>query len=136
MAKIQYCGVVGKIITGTHTLANMVNVTLDINNPTTPTPKFEDTAESKKQCGFYSWGGTFDGYWDMITNSGVGQKVLHDAILGGTTVTLKIYINAVAYYSGTAYISTQGNTGSAEAGSIWKASFTYESAGALLLTLV
>ncbi|MBA4495099.1 phage tail tube protein [Paenactinomyces guangxiensis] len=57
--------------------------------------------------GLKSWAGSFGGSWNMGDTN--GQKALQDALLNSTPISLELYTNETNFYSGTAYITSQGN---------------------------
>jgi predicted secreted protein len=78
-------------------------------------------------AGLKDWSVTFKGRWDQTDTN--GQAALQAAILGGTTVTIKLMVNGTNAYSGTAFIKTQ-NVKAAIAGTI-DADFAGQGSGAL-----
>ena len=126
------CGVNGKLVIGTHEVAECNAWTLDIAQEITTTPKFGDTGLTQKVCGPYTWSGTVNCYWMM--DDGPGQRSLSDACTGGTTVSAKFYVDDADYYSGSIYISGVNIATAAEPGTIVTVAFTYTSAGDLTLT--
>ncbi len=128
-----HCGVLGSFVAGTHTVAQVKDWNMDITNEVITVPKFGDTGLSKQVCGPYDWKGTANAYWDM--DDTLGQKVLHDALIAGTTVSAKFYINATQYYSGTIYITAASPSVSAEPGNVGTIAFNYEGSGTLSMTL-
>jgi predicted secreted protein len=45
-----------------------------------------------------------EGFYDMTDTN--GQVALQNALLGGTSVSLRLYVDATHYYSGTAYLKS------------------------------
>lgn len=136
MAKVQYCGNKGAVAVGTHTLGNINSWNMDVNNPSTEINKFQQTSISRKICGAYKWSGAFSGHWDMVTNSALGQKLLHEACTGGTTVAVKLYIDKDSdiYYSGNALIESIGSNTEAGDTNTAQVSFNFVGSGDLTLT--
>jgi len=128
-----FCAKSGKMVAGTHTIAELNNITLTFDNAPTPTPKFLDTYLAKKHCGFVDVKGSGKGSWDMTDT--LGQKVIHDANVGGTTVALKFYIDATKNYSFNAFITTQNIVLDASGNNVATFDFNFEADGAVTLTL-
>ncbi len=131
-----YCGKNGRILIGTHPLAETKEFTLDISNDVIMTPAFQQDGKRKIACGPYDWKGTISCYWDMTDTA--GQKALHDATINGTTVTAELYVRYIdgadyMRYSGTIYIPSQSITVNSD-GAVAEVSFTYEGSGDLSLT--
>lgn len=116
----------GKVVVGTATVAEVGEWSLDINSEMLETTKFLDDWKSFI-AGLKDWSGSFSGRWDMTDTT--GQKALQDAILGGTSVTLKLYVNGTNYYTGTAFISTESP--SAGVDGLVEVSFDVQGSGAL-----
>jgi len=92
----------GSVKVGANTVAETTNWTLNINADLLDTTAHGDDWRERIE-GLKDWSATVEASWDMTDTT--GQKALQDAILGGTTVTLNLYVNSSNYYSGTAYIS-------------------------------
>jgi len=85
MATNATCGNGGKVLVGTHEVSEIGNWDLTIDRPTTEVAKF-GTSRDYLLCTPLNWSGNFSGNWYMDDTS--GQKALHDAQSGGTTVKL------------------------------------------------
>jgi predicted secreted protein len=55
-------------------------------------------------AGLKEWSASAEGFYSVHTDA-TGQKALQDAYLNSTEVSLKLFVNATNYYSGSAYIS-------------------------------
>ena len=55
--------------------------------------------------GLKEWTASSEGDYSVPTDT-KGQKALQDAFLNGTTVKVKMYVDATNYYQGDAYISS------------------------------
>ncbi len=119
-------GYLGKVMVGTATVAEIDQWSLDVDAKLLETTKFGDTWEGKIP-GVKSWSGKASGRWDMSDTT--GQKALQDALLGGTTVSLKLYTNATNSYSGTALVKAISTK--AAVGGLIEVDFSFEGTGAL-----
>ena len=54
--------------------------------------------------GLNGWTASAEGDWLVTTDTG-GQISLHDAFFASTLLTLKLYVDATHYYTGTAYLT-------------------------------
>ena len=123
-----YAGHQGKVMVNDVVVAELGEWSLDVDVKMLETTRFGDSWESKIP-GLKSWSGKASGRWDM---SDTGQKVFQDALLGGTSVTLKLYTNAANYYEGTAFIKSVNVK--ASAGDLIEVEFSFEGTGALNYT--
>lgn len=82
-------------------------------------------------AGLKEWSGSIEGNWTVNTDTN-GQKALQDAYLNGTSVSLKLYVNATNYYSGTAFIKNLSVEDSVE--DLVNVSFEFQGSGALAYT--
>lgn len=96
----------GKVMIGAATVAEVTSWKLDIGadmlDSTTLTKAWKEFVAGLKE-----WSGNVECNWN-VSGDAAGQKAFQDAMLGGTTVAIKLYVNATTYYSGTAYLSKQG----------------------------
>lgn len=122
-------GVAGAFKVGTNTVAEIDKWSLDIGAEILDVSAFGDTWK-EKIAGLKEWSCSGEGRWDMTDTA--GQKALQDAILGGTTVAIRLYIDADTYYSGNAYVK-QVSPGAELAGTV-DVSFQLEGTGALSYT--
>ena len=91
----------GKVMVGGNQVAETTNWSLDIGTDTIDTTAHGDEWR-KFIAGLKNWSATIEANWDMSDVN--GQKALQDALLGGTKVTLQLYVGS-NYYSGEAYIT-------------------------------
>jgi predicted secreted protein len=96
-------GKAGLVKIGTDTVANINNWSLDSSLDVLDTTEFGDSFKNYI-AGLKDWKATVEGYWDCAADT-VGQTALQTAFLAGSSVTLKLYVNATNYYSGTAFIT-------------------------------
>lgn len=86
---------------GTNTILEMGEWNADIERAVEDDTEFGDTWES----GVATMGkgsGSMKGRWGA---DGTQQAAMQNAMLNGTTVALRLYVNASNYYSGTAYVT-------------------------------
>ena len=95
-------GIDGKVVIDSATIANISEWSLDIKHNVQDDTEFTDTWESKLK-GLLGSTGSFKGCLDYADTN--GQVALHTAMLGTTTVTLKLYYSTTGYYSLTAYLT-------------------------------
>jgi len=55
-------------------------------------------------AGLKEWSASAEGFYSVHTDT-LGQKALQDAYLASTEVSLKLFVNATNFYSGSAFIS-------------------------------
>lgn len=95
-------GIDGKVVVGSDTILNINEWAIDIKHNVQDDTEFTDTWESKLK-GLLGASGNFKGCLDYADTN--GQVALHTAMLGTTTVALKLYFSATGYYSLTAYLT-------------------------------
>lgn len=122
-------GLSGSVKVGTNTVAEIAEWSLDIGLDTSDVSAFGDSWK-RFVAGLRSWSGSATGRWDMTDTN--GQVALQNAILNGTTVTLRLYVNGTNYYSGTAYIT--GGSESASVSGTVDVDFSFTGTGALSYT--
>lgn len=116
----------GAVKVGTATVAELGEWSLDITLNTEETQSFGD--QWKEFTGtLKEWSGSCSGRWDMSDTT--GQRAMQDALLGGTTVSLKLYTDSTKNYSGTALITKI--TPSATVDGVVEVSFDFQGTGAL-----
>lgn len=81
-------------------------------------------------AGVREWSGSFNGSLNMTDTN--GQTALVTAGLNGTSVTLKLYVSATNYFSGTAFVSKISVKSSI--GGKADVSFSYTGSGTLAYT--
>ena len=95
-------GIDGKVVVGSDTVLNINEWAIDIKHNVQDDTEFTDTWESKLK-GLLGAGGNFKGCLDYADTN--GQVALHTAMLGTTTVELKLYYSTTGYYSLTAFLT-------------------------------
>jgi predicted secreted protein len=96
----------GKVRVGAATVSEIGNWQLDIDAEMLDKTNFQSNGWKEFIAGLKEWTGSFEGTWN-VAGDATGQKALQDALLGGTTVSLELFVNATNKYSGTAFISSQ-----------------------------
>lgn len=119
----------GKVTDGTNTLAEISEWSLDIDADVLEVTKFGD-GWRVKIVGLKDWTGSFAGRWDMSDTA--GQLAYQNALLGGTTDTIRLYVDSSQYYSGTCIIKTLSVDASVD--STVDTDWSYEGSGALAFT--
>lgn len=94
----------GKITLGANTVTDITSWSLDVNCDMLDATALGDDWK-KTLPGLKDWSASADANWNVATDAN-GQKALQDAYLNGTSVALKLYVNATNYYSGTAYVTS------------------------------
>jgi hypothetical protein len=133
MAEHAICGTNGKVLVSTHEVAEVGTWNLTITGNTVEYPKYDaaNPVPHRLNCG-YDWNGSIgDASWYMDDTA--GQKALEDACKGGTTIAIKLYVDASDYYYGNCKISNVNITHSAR--DRVTVSFDFVATGALTLTL-
>ena len=119
-------GLTGKLVLGTDTVANIGTWTLNSTVPMNETTSFTETWKTQLP-GPGEWSIDAEGFYnDDDTN---GQVAIQTAYLAKTSVTIKAYVDATNYYSGTAYISKFSPANDAKG--VCKISLTFSGTGAL-----
>ena len=101
MSTNAICGNGGKVLIGTHEVAEIGNWSLSMVRNPTVVPKY-GTSEDYLVCEKFKWSGSFNGNWYM--DDTVGQKAIQTANSGGTTVSLVLSVDGTDSYSGSAFI--------------------------------
>lgn len=122
-------GTGGAFKVSTNTVAEIDKWSLDIGAELLEVQAFGDSWK-EKIAGLKEWSCSGEGRWDMTDTA--GQKALQDALLGGTTVAVRLYVDSDTYYSGNAFVK-QISPG-AELGGTVDVSFQLEGTGALTYT--
>lgn len=97
----------GKIVIqedNTKTVAAIKNWSLELSLETLETTALGDDWK-KYITGLKEWSASAEGNYEVPTDD-EGQAALQSAYMNGTTVTVKLYVDATSYYEGTAYISS------------------------------
>jgi len=124
-----FTGYGGSVKVGTATIAELGEWSLDIGVDTQETESFGDQWKEYVAT-LKEWSGSCSGRWDMTDTA--GQKALQDALLGGTTVTIKFYIDSTKNYSGTAIIEKISVKSSVDG--VVEVDFSFKGTGALTYT--
>lgn len=97
----------GKVVIGessTQKVVGIKNWSLELSLETLETTALGDDWKNYI-TGLKEWTASSEGDYEVPVDT-QGQKALQDAYLNGTTVILKLYVDATNYYQGTAYISS------------------------------
>jgi len=123
-------GMVGKIVIGAADVASIKNWKLNASKAMIDTSAFGGTWETKI-TGLGAWTANSEGQWAADTDTN-GQTSLQTAFLAGTSITLKLYVSAAHYYSGTAYISKMDTSDAVDG--IVTVTFEFTGSGAVTYT--
>lgn len=124
-----FAGKGGAVKIGANTVAEIDTWDLSINADLNETTKFGDAAKGFLP-GVYEWNGTFKGRLDTTDTN--GQAAIQTAILAGTSVALKLFVDTTKNYNGTAFLKTMSPKASV-AGTA-DADFSFQGSGALTFT--
>ena len=96
----------GKVIIGTGTtkVVGIKNWSLELSLETLETTALGDDWKNYIS-GLKELTASAEGDFEVTTDT-TGQKLLSDAYLAGTTVEVKLFVDATNYYTGTAYINS------------------------------
>lgn len=96
----------GKVIIGSGTtkVVGIKNWSLELSLETLETTALGDDWKNYIS-GLKEWTASAEGDFEVTTDT-TGQKLLSDAYLAGTTVEVKLFVDATNYYTGTAYINS------------------------------
>ena len=94
----------GKVVNDTNDVANISSWDLDVSVDMQDTTALGDDWK-ENISGLAEWSASAEGSWDIESDTN-GQTAFQTSFLAGTSVTLKLYVNAANYYSGSAYISS------------------------------
>ncbi len=119
-------GKAGSVVVGSDTLALIKNWSLDESNDLLETTNFGSSGTKEFIAGLYGASGSAEGLSDQ---SGTAQAALRTALTGGTSVSLKLYVDSTHYYSGTAFLS--GISTSAAVEDVVGVSFNFTFSGAV-----
>lgn len=87
----------------TNIITDIGDWNLNIENDLQDVTEFGDTWKSRIS-GLLDATGSFSGRWDV---SATQQGLLQTGMLAGTSIALRLYVNASNYYSGTAFLKSQ-----------------------------
>ena len=96
----------GKVIIGTGTtkVVGIKNWSLELSLETLETTSLGDDWKNYIS-GLKEWTASAEGDFEVITDT-TGQKLLSDAYLAGSTVEVKLFVDATNYFTGPAYINS------------------------------
>ncbi len=117
----------GKLGLGVNTVVDVSSWSLELGTDTLDVTALGDNWK-KFIAGLKEWSASAEGFYSVHTDTN-GQKALQDAYLNSTEVSLRLYVNAVNYYSGSAYIS--GLTVEDPVDDTVSVSFEFQGTGAL-----
>lgn len=98
----QLIGYAGKVSIGANQVAELKNWKVDISADMADITAFSTTGWKSNLPGLKEWSGSAEGNFDMTDTN--GQLALQNALLNGTSVALRLYVDGTKYYSGTAYV--------------------------------
>ena len=127
MAVLQGYG--GKLMVGTAQVAEIGEWSLDIGAGTEDTSAFGD-AWKKFTPTQGEWSGSASGRFDPADTN--GQIALQNAVLNRASVSLRFYVDATHYYSGTAYVTRCSPA--ANVGGVVEIAFEFQGTGPLTYT--
>lgn len=110
---------------GTNIILEMNEWSADFERAIEDDTEFGDTWEAGVAT-IGKWAATIKGRWGI---DGTQQLALQTAHLAGTTVALRLYVNASNYYSGNAYV-TKISPGATVKGLV-EVEFSFQGTGAL-----
>ena len=93
----------GKLGLGANTVVDVSSWSLELGADTLDVTALGDDWK-KFIAGLKEWSASAEGFYSVHTDA-TGQKALQDAYLNSTEVSLKLFVNATNYYSGSSYIS-------------------------------
>ena len=96
----------GKVIIGSGTtkVVGIKNWSLELSLENLETTALGDDWKNYIS-GLKEWTASAEGDFEVITDT-TGQKLLSDAYLSGSTVEVKLFVDATNYFTGTAYINS------------------------------
>ena len=123
-------GYAGKVMIGANTVAELSNWKMDLSADMPDTTVFNTTGWKSVIPGLKEWSGSAEGNFDMSDTN--GQLALQNALLNGTSLSLKLYVDGTHYYSGTAYIKKVAPEAAVD--DAVKCAFDFQGSGALSYT--
>lgn len=121
-------GNAGSIKLSTNAIAEMDNWNLDVSPGLEETQAFGDTWKERALT-IKEWSGNASGRLDITDTN--GHVAIQTALLAGTTVAVRFYVDGTHYYSGSAFV--QASFTAPENGLI-TASYSFTGTGALSYT--
>lgn len=123
----QLIGYAGKVTLGANTAAELKNWKMDLSADMQDVTAFSTTGWKAFLAGLKEWSGSAEGNFDMTDTN--GQLALQNALLNGTSVALKLYVDATRYYSGTAFVKKVAPEASVDG--VVSIAFDFQGSGAL-----
>lgn len=121
-----------KLDTGTNTVSDLYNWSIDIASDPITQPVFGDTWSTTHGLAVNSWTGSFEGIYDKDDTD--GQVALRDAQLGSTVVSgCRFYMDAAtSYYTGDLYVTSHNVSTNPE--DVVRVTYNFQGTGSLTLT--
>lgn len=113
---------------GTNIITDIGEWNLNIENDLQDVTEFGDTWKSRIS-GLLDATGSFSGRWDVTSTQ---QAACQTAMLAGTSIALRLYVDGTHYYSGTAYLKSQNPKASVSG--VVEIEWNFEIDGALTYT--
>lgn len=123
----QLIGYAGKVTIGANTAAELKNWKMDLGADMQDVTVFSTTGWKTFLAGLKEWSGSAEGNFDMTDTN--GQLALQNALINGTSVALKLYVNATNYYSGTAFVKKVAPEAAVDG--VVSVAFDFQGSGAL-----
>lgn len=120
-------GYAGKVMVASATAAELSNWKMDLSADMADVTVFSTTGWKSSLAGLKEWSGSAEGNFDMSDTT--GQLALQNALLNGTSVALKLYVDSTHYYAGTAYVKKVAPEAAVD--DVVKISFDFQGSGAL-----
>ena len=98
----QLIGYAGKVYISSNAVAELKNWKMDLGADMADVTSFSVTGWKSFIAGLKEWSGSAEGNFDMTDTN--GQLALQNALIAGTSITLKLYVDGTHYYSGTAFV--------------------------------
>ena len=126
----QLIGYAGKVYIGANAVAELKNWKMDLSVDMADTTVFSTTGWKSNIPGLKEWSGSAEGNLDMTDTN--GQLALQNALLNGTSITLKLYVDGTHYYSGTAYVKKLAPEAAVDG--VVSVAFDFQGSGAVTYT--
>lgn len=120
-------GYAGKVSLAANTVAELSSWKLDLSADMADTTIFSTTGWKSSVPGLKEWSGSAEGNFDLSDTN--GQLALQNALLNGTSVALRLYVDGTKYYSGTAYVKKIAPEAAID--DVVKIAFDFQGSGAL-----
>jgi len=120
-----------KLDTGSNTVQNLYNWSIDLESPPIEQPVFGDTWSAAHGLGVNSWSGSCEGIFDKDDTD--GQVALRNAQLNSTVVSgVRFHLDDNNYYSGDVYITSHNVSTDPE--DVSRVTYSFTGTGELALT--